>query len=412
MALMQIKSSNPNLSFILKKNPSSGMMIVEHKSGHLFGWYSPSLTEYNVYFKDKLQANSYGDSDFNNTLQYSSPLFVLDSINQFFNENIKKLNDKDLEGFENSVTVNLSAYANQKILNNFISQFPDYQFAVEDIANCKKITITTKKTINELMNLTAVLFALFELRKTDLFVDASLLTKYLHCLNRINAPYFVRYLFKMYLLRNYRDFTECQDILENNKQFQLTFGDNYLSRVRATEAVLDLSLPIVDIGCGEGKFLNFLAPKVPQYLGIDKDLEVLKMAEHKVKKHELTNVELFSDNKAFQEKVLSIPKVNGILIEVIEHMPLESAKGLMKEVMQYPNLETLVITTPDRDFNKHYLISGFRHDDHHYELTMAEFQELIKSVTPVHFSVEFINIGDMIDGVSTTVGAVLRRKSS
>jgi 2-polyprenyl-3-methyl-5-hydroxy-6-metoxy-1,4-benzoquinol methylase len=411
MALMQLTSNNPKLSFIIKKNPASGMNIMEHKSGHLFGWYSPNCQTYNVWFKDKLKANSYGDQDFNNTLQYSSPMFVLDGINNFFTENLKKHHEADTREFTNTLTVNLVAFAQTKILNNFIAHFTDYHFTVTEIGHCKKISITTNKSIHELINLTALLFALFELRKTDIYVDASLLQKYIHCLNRVNAPYFVRYLFKMYLLRNGNDFKEVQPILEDNGKYQLTFGDNYLARVRATESVINFDLPVVDIGCGEGKFLKFLSPKVPKYLAVDKDLEVLKSAEAKVKRDELTNVFLFSDTATFDQEVNLLPKFTGILIEVIEHMPLEAAKALMSKTLSYPGLNQLVVTTPNRDFNKHYLITnGFRHDDHHYELNEPEFKELINSLTPKEFQVKFINIGDQIEGIATTMAAIWEKK--
>ena len=387
------------------------MNIQEHKSGHLFGWYSPNQKIYNVWFKDKLQANSYGEQDFNNTLQYSSPMFVLDAINNFFSDNLKKTHEADTGEFTNSLTVNLVAYAQTKVVNNFIAHFTDYQFTVVEIGHCKKITISTNKSIHELINLTALLFALFELRKTDIYVDTSLLLKYIHCLNRVNAPYFVRYLFKMYLLRNRNDFKEVQPILEDNGKYQLTFGDNYLARVRATESVINFDLPVVDIGCGEGKFLKFLAPKVPKYLAVDKDLEVLKSAEARIKRDELTNVVLFNDTEAFDREVNLLPKFTGILIEVIEHMPLSSAKELMVKTLSYPGLNQLVVTTPNRDFNQHYLITeGFRHDDHHYELNEPEFHELIKSLTPPEFQVKFINIGDQINGIATTMGAIWERR--
>ncbi len=40
MAFMQIGSTNPKFSFILKKNPESGMIVRSVREGHLFGYYS------------------------------------------------------------------------------------------------------------------------------------------------------------------------------------------------------------------------------------------------------------------------------------------------------------------------------------------------------------------------------------
>ena len=112
MAFLQIGSTNQKLSYILKKNPASGMLCRELKHGRLFGYYSDSSTVFNVFFKDADWDTSYKDHrddsfQYLNPSQYNAPEFVLDCISEFFAHIIKKNDEMDTEGFDNSITVNM-----------------------------------------------------------------------------------------------------------------------------------------------------------------------------------------------------------------------------------------------------------------------------------------------------------------
>lgn len=410
MAHLKIQSSNPDLSFILKKNPASGMQALLHKQGVLMGWYNPNnLSDYHVFFKDK--GNSYNESgDYNDHLSLTSPLFVLDSISEFFNENLKKHHEKDLEGFENQISVNAVSFANQKILSSFSTFFPEVNLLYTD-GHIKTITLKTSKSIHYLMNYTALLFSMIELRKTELYVDSSLLIKYLHCLNRIDAPYFIRYLFKSHLLRYPEDFKASVDLLNSQGKYNFTPGDNYMSRVRAVESYLN-SDPLADIGCGEGRFMSLLGKKVSKYLAYDQSEEERLKARNRMVRLDLPHIQLFDTNEDFSVALQDQPSFQGMLVEVVEHMPKPTAENLIKTYLQKSNLSQLFISTPDHAFNKHYAIDGYRHHDHHFELTMEEFKNWILSLTPPEFKANFLKIGDEIDGVSTTIGVVLKRNTS
>jgi len=74
------------------------------------------------------------------------------------------------------------------------------------------------------------------------------------------------------------------------------------------------------------------------------------------------------------------------------------------------NFETLVITTPNADFNQFYEVSGFRHDDHQWELGKVDFEAWIQGVFahyPVEFS--FVAIGDSVNKITTTQGVIVKR---
>ena len=44
MAIVQIKSTHPNFSFLIKKNPNSGMMLRSIHKGVAYGWYTDKQT--------------------------------------------------------------------------------------------------------------------------------------------------------------------------------------------------------------------------------------------------------------------------------------------------------------------------------------------------------------------------------
>ena len=50
-----------------------------------------------------------------------------------------------------------------------------------------------------------------------------------------------------------------------------------------------------------------------------------------------------------------------------------------------------------------------RHVDHHFELTKQEFADWINSFVK-DFTVDFIDVGDKVNGIPVTIGVEIRRK--
>jgi hypothetical protein len=390
MSFLQIKSDNPKMSFIIKKNPSSGMSIVPLKEGKLFGWFHEN--SYNVFYKE----TKFNDES--PELQFSSPSFVLNAINNFFLDTIKKRNEFDIEA-NNSIFINMTSFAQAKFINHFINFFKDYQFEIEDKVYCKRIKISTKKPLFDLLSLTAVMYSFFELKNGDTYVDSAIAIKYAKFLNNINAPYFTRYLYKSNIIKSENDFKSCKQVLDNN-MYNFSFGDNYMSRVNFAKSHTK-NMPVVDFGNGEARFAFFLK-EAPHYIGYDKDILVFESALNNLAKIAKPHYKTFNNKDEFEKEVNTHQKVDVLLIEVIEHMDLEEAKKVIKEQVERKNLNKLIISTPNRDFNQHYNITGFRHYDHKYELDLAEFKELLKD-----YKASFFNIGDEINGISTSIGAVI-----
>src|SRR5579875_1307991 len=111
MAIVQLKSSNPAFSFIIRKNPATGMLIREIRKGFGYGWFSDEGT-YNVYFKDADNDVSYKQDkdeqfEYLNTTRYNSPLAILNIVNEYFDHVLKKKSEQDTHTFTNELFIPL-----------------------------------------------------------------------------------------------------------------------------------------------------------------------------------------------------------------------------------------------------------------------------------------------------------------
>ena len=165
-----------------------------------------------------------------------------------------------------------------------------------------------------------------------------------------------------------------------------------------------------DVGCGEMRYTRKLAGRHQQIVAFDADPEIQEANTSRLEKYQLENVtvagELTPD--AIQDLVPSEVDTFDILAtEVIEHIELSDAEALLSSLAAI-NFRRLVITVPNREFNIHYLVDGFRHDDHKWEPTASEFEALICR----HFADRRVivdGLGDSVDNVHASLIAIIDR---
>jgi 3' terminal RNA ribose 2'-O-methyltransferase Hen1 len=154
------------------------------------------------------------------------------------------------------------------------------------------------------------------------------------------------------------------------------------------QAVRDLLLElkvtsVADMGCGEGKLLRLLMekPVFKSILGMDVSYHSLEIAHDKLKIDRLPDmqkarIQLVQGSLTYRDKRLSGFDA-GVLVEVIEHLDLPRLTALEKVVFEYGRPQYVIITTVNAEYNIMYekLSSGsFRHSDHRFEWTRAEFE--------------------------------------
>lgn len=402
MAFLTINSDNPDMSHVIAKNPASGMSIRTIRSGQGFGWFPNSSDMYYVLFKDGLDEDSYSQGDFNYLSQepYCNAMAYLNIITEFFRSTTREKHEKDSGNFHNQVCLEQVRVRSGSAASHFSKHVEGLQIErvpVEGTEGVERICFAGKVSLQELLNITC-LFCLFQTGYEGAYltkVNEDFVSKYAGLINKLELPYFLRYLFARNYFRDKNTFDKFAPLIET-ENIKLAHGDTAMQRLRAIEQHLSFDLPIVDIGAGEGLFaLNFPKKMFDTYHAIDVDEDIIGTVGRKAEKRGY-DVATYISLDQYEDS----DPVDVLMVEVIEHMPKEEAEALIKQALSL-NFRNLVITTPNRSFNKHYLIEDkFRHEDHKWEMNTYEFEnfifDIVEACDQLKSSVHFIKIGDRV----------------
>lgn len=422
MAFLQIGSTNPQLSFILKKNPSSGMLVRTLREGHLFGYYSNDNKIFNCFFRDsdtEISYKKFKDEDFEyvNPSRYNAPEFVLDSVTAFLEHIIKKENEFDIEGYDNFLMINM-INIKRKYLDIFKRYFKDISFEEEEIcANNFRLKFSTQGTLKFLISFVQ-LFSFYNVMRNRYLAEDEI-SKYMKQLAKTKAPYFIKYIFKVNALRNRKNFYKFKKSLEensfDNETIEFKYGYAHEQRIDAVEGLLDFKRSIIDFGCGNGDFVkrfnHRLAKMGKTYYAIDKDEDMLRIVKKRMKDAEnvVFGTSFPSLNGDDGDDRNDVEDVDVIMSEVIEHMKKEDATTIIKEILNRQNVKSLIITTPNKDFNQFFDFDEdeMRCEDHQFEMGKEEFTKWVREIVDVNKDIQLLEIGDMVNSIPTTLGMMV-----
>lgn len=168
---------------------------------------------------------------------------------------------------------------------------------------------------------------------------------------------------------------------------------------------------VLDLGCGEGRLLQKLLKEAQftQIVGMDVSHRSLEMAADRLKLQRLperkrTRINLIHGSLTYRDERLHGFEA-AACVEVIEHLDPPRLAAFERVLFEFAQPETVVVTTPNREYNSMWetLPAGkFRHRDHRFEWTRAEFQAWAAGICErFGYSVRFAPIGDEDE----TVGA-------
>lgn len=421
MCLIELISTNLDFSFIIFKNPENGMQIRSIRKGKAFGYYPKNEpNKYIIYFRDDTEEMSYKEDkeqsfEYLNKLRYTSPIFVLNAIAEFLHSSAKKQHEQDIVGQTNTfkmVAVQVDGYAFSTI--NRINKFFD-KFTIKltkEAHQTHEIEITTQESIYMLLNFVIVYFGLISaLNDNDLDLTENLIEKLINSLNIINAEYYVRYILSSKILTSKKLFESLKCSLEI-PGIQLQYGNTATQRLEYIKGLLNFDKPIIDIGCGEGAYAIPFAQKLKKsalkYYAIDINEDELARVSKKAIEKELDIITLNSHDKLVEHIDWNI-KYDVIITEVIEHMDKEESQNIIRWVLNNVNFDKIIITTPNVEFNVHYMLGDqLRHDDHKWELTREQFKEYFSDIIiKEKNNIKYLDIGDIVYGVASTQGALI-----
>jgi 3' terminal RNA ribose 2'-O-methyltransferase Hen1 len=160
---------------------------------------------------------------------------------------------------------------------------------------------------------------------------------------------------------------------------------------------------VIDLGCGEGKLLRLLMKEksFSRVVGTDVSTRALEIAAERLRLDEMppkqrARLELFQSSLTYRDARFSDFDA-ACSVEVIEHLDPSRLQAFERVVFEFSGVPTIVVTTPNAEFNATFenLPAGqFRHKDHRFEWTRAEFEAWATDVGKRHgYEVRFAPIG-------------------
>lgn len=417
-----ILESGDHLGYVIKKNPLSGMQKRQVRFCELSGMFKPGeINKYCVYGTD------YGGCSFSlkndddryiNSMLYSSAVFVNSVISLFFDNPLKKIDQSDIL-YNHSFYIGSLQMTDRQFctIQKLTSYFENVTIELIKQSNIKSVRFAcTNSTLHYFLNVIYVLMTILILQNGEDFdITDALIEKTINCMVKSRSPYFIRYYFSSRSLSQ-KLFIKFKKLLEQHptQKMDLFFGNTLHQRMSLIEKKLCFDHTLVDIGCGEGNYLNFFSETIKEknirYIGYDIDPTELEKANSKILKKEITTAIITNDLTNVFNLVKFSDCVEVIISEVIEHMELSEVKTFIENIANNIPFKKIIITTPNYEFNKNYnMESDFRHSDHKWELTKNEFIEFMNKLEIVDCNKKYFDIGDTVDEISCTLGFELTK---
>lgn len=160
---------------------------------------------------------------------------------------------------------------------------------------------------------------------------------------------------------------------------------------------------VLDLGCGEGRLLKLLLQdrQFTQILGMDVSHRVLENAVERLRLEQMPEfqrqrIELIHGSLMYRDSRLEGFDAAAV-VEVIEHLDPPRLAAFERVLFECAHPGMVVITTPNREYNVMWetLPAGaFRHKDHRFEWTRAEFQAWANGIGDrFGYTVHFLPVG-------------------
>lgn len=161
---------------------------------------------------------------------------------------------------------------------------------------------------------------------------------------------------------------------------------------------------VVDLGCGEGRLVRLLLrhARFSKVVGVDASSRALEIAERRLRLHEMAprmreRVDLLQGALTYRDRRLEDFDA-AVLVEVIEHIDPSRLEAVARVVFGYSRPRVVIVTTPNVEYNARFenLVGGqFRHRDHRFEWTRAEFRSWAEGVAERYgYAFAWRGIGD------------------
>lgn len=419
MAIIDVISENPDLSWVIYKSPLTQQeqkkpFMRPLRKGHAIGWYKDNaFKQFRVWFREgQAQSSFYKnlDNGYLDQSAYNCPYVYCALIGEMLSSTTKAVHEKDSE-YRNEVKLSAMLVTLPNVAQFFIRYFADkVKIEMNQIARkVYEITFSGQTTLYYLLNLVQVFCLMQSVEDRNIYLDlsASVLTKYATALKQINAPYFIVYLFMSRCVPDAHQFNKIKPVLEQDG-WVLHYGNTQKQRYDAIKKHIQKGAMLNDIGCGELYYSRHFSGSYDNIVAWDADDAIQKRNSTFMLKKNIQNIELKS---AFTQKSIdSIQSGSDILItEMLEHIPKDEALAVLRALVT-TDFRRMIITLPNHAFNQFYKLEHeFRHDDHCWEPDYDEAVEFIHQATQdvTTLKVNVVPVGDGIKGIHVSTMVVI-----
>ncbi|PWU08226.1 MAG: 3' terminal RNA ribose 2'-O-methyltransferase Hen1 [Verrucomicrobia bacterium] len=177
---------------------------------------------------------------------------------------------------------------------------------------------------------------------------------------------------------------------------------------------------VLDLGCGEGRLLQALIKErqFERIVGMDVSYRALEIAKDRLRLDRLPSlqkerIQLMHGSLMYRDKRLAGFEAAAV-VEVVEHLDPPRLAAFERVLFECAKPGTVVLTTPNAEYNVKWekLPAGkFRHKDHRFEWTRAEFQSWANGVAQrFDYHVRFLPVGpeDSLVGSPTQMGVLTK----
>lgn len=177
---------------------------------------------------------------------------------------------------------------------------------------------------------------------------------------------------------------------------------------------------VLDLGCSTGNLLRRLIDdkQFAEIVGLDVSHRALEIAADKLRldrmpEKQRQRIKLIQGSLIYRDNRISGFDAAAV-VEVIEHLDEPRLAAFERVLFEFAKPKTIVVTTPNVEFNVRFetLPAGqFRHKDHRFEWTRAQFQSWCSRVAErLGYVVKFLPVGpeDPKVGPATQMGVFQR----
>lgn len=414
MAILDIITENPDISWVIRKNPETqkenqSPFQRDLRKGEILSWYVNEKT-FRTLFREKNSESSFYKDLNNNYLNqsaYNCPYAYCSMINENFSSVLKEQTDKDII-CSNEIVIQQILITNQNVVKLFQKHFENIEIQEIKIEHkVSKLIISGNVSLNYLIKIVHVLCLILSIEDKNLYIEVneSLAKKYAQYLLDIEAPYFIVYLFNSRLINDFHVFKSIKDIFKE-KQWELFYGNTQKQRYDQIKKFMSGGKLLNDIGCGELYYSRYFKDVYSQIFAWDAEKSIQERNSRYIAKKGISNIVLKDEFKVTE--MSSDDETDLLITEMLEHVPKEQAIKFLEEIKE-KTFRKLVITLPNKDFNQFYKLGEeFRHLDHCWEPTYEESVDMMSKI--FNNSVrEIKKIGDRINDISVSTLFVIEK---